>query len=157
RVLIWRLSWDLFRERPLLGWGPDSLRVAAAPRKTPELVRATSTQDTPTHAHNDLLQSLATTGLVGFAAYAYLLYVGGGAAVRAWRGPERGRGVALACGLLGLFLDVKFNPAPIEVLACAAFFAGLLTSPSDARTGAPPRRWPFYVLFGAATVSAAMA
>lgn len=158
RVQIWREAWDVSRERPLLGWGPDTFRITAKRHRTPEMARL-NLFETPAHAHNDLLQALATTGVVGFAAYVVLLFFAGRAALRSWRSPERTWGQAVACGLLGLFIVMKFNPMPVEVLACAAFFAGLLAPATSAAQGpaARPARWPFSLLLAAATVSAGAA
>lgn len=152
RTLIWRAAWDLFKERPLLGWGANSFSLAGRLKRTAEAVRLSSVREIPNHAHNDFLHVLATTGALGLAAYLWLCLALAFAALRAAKDPERPWAAALACGLLGLFLNMKVNPAPLEALAGAAFFAGLL---ADRRPNASsiPRGWSYSAL-AAATASA---
>lgn len=126
RAHIWRTAWTLFTEKPVLGWGTDAFALASRPRKTVEFARQSNAVEVPGHAHNDLLQALATTGLIGLAAYLWLLATVALRAAGAARDPARPWATALACGLLGLFLGAKFNPVPLEALACAALFCGLL-------------------------------
>lgn len=139
RAHIWRTAWTLFSERPLFGWGSDAFALASRPHKTVEFARQSNAVEVPGHAHNDLLQALATTGLVGAAAYLWLLAALAVSAARAARDTARPWGLALACGLLGLFFGAKFNPVALEALACAALFAGLL-APAAAKEAAPAGR-----------------
>jgi hypothetical protein len=79
------------------------------------------------HANNDLLQALATTGLAGLAAYAWLL-------LAAWRRlrnalrdeTRRADAAAAGAGLAAAFVVAKFNPVPLDGLALAALLLGLL-------------------------------
>ena len=68
-------------------------------------------------------------GLAGLAAYLWLLAALG---LAAWRTmsdePRRAEAAALACGLLALFIAMKFNPVPVEALSLAALFAPPLRS-----------------------------
>jgi O-antigen ligase len=61
RIYIWRESLRLFAERPLLGYG-----FAATKTLFPqEFVKRNPEGETPPHAHNIIVQSLVTTGVVG--------------------------------------------------------------------------------------------
>lgn len=153
RILIWRSAWDLFKERPLLGWGANSFNVTGRLKRTAEAVRLSSVMEIPVHAHNDFLHAAATTGVLGLAAYLWLCAALALAARRAVLDPERPWALALACGLLGLFINMKVNAAPIEALAGAAFFAGLLAERRPSMAG---RGWRFFGL-AAATVSLILA
>ncbi|HEY7775682.1 MAG TPA: O-antigen ligase family protein [Kineobactrum sp.] len=75
RLEIWQLSWGLFASRPLIGTGLNGYTEAVAHAIATEQVAnpdfiATCCGD---HAHNDLLQTLATRGLVGGLSWLLLL------------------------------------------------------------------------------------
>jgi hypothetical protein len=71
RPLLWRAALVLWRERPLLGVGPDNFRrryedvIGLAPNGRPY-------SDTRIHANNLYLETLADLGLAGIAALAWL-------------------------------------------------------------------------------------
>jgi O-antigen ligase len=88
RSHVWRAGWDLFRERPILGWGMDTFRLAFGRKRPPEYWQV-EWNATPTRAHNELLHVLATQGLVGGAAVLILLIGLGQAAWQAHRGTSR--------------------------------------------------------------------
>ncbi len=132
RTLIWRSAWELFKERPTLGWGVNTFALTSRLKRTAEAVRLSSVREIPGHAHDDFLHALATAGVLGLGAYLWLCAALVLAALRAVRDPERPWALALACGLLGLFLNMKVNPVPLEALAGAAFFAALLADRSSA-------------------------
>jgi len=150
RAHIWRSAWELFKERPLLGWGANTFSAASRLKLTPGAVLAFSVKEVPHHAHNDLLHALATTGILGLCAYLWLWAALALSALRAARDPERPWASALACGLLGLFINMKVNPASNESLTAAVFFAGLL---ADRRPGAFSRRGAASLALAAATAS----
>ena len=155
RVEIWRTAWLAFQERPLLGHGPDSFEIAFRRLRTEAYCQKMGRTDAfQGHAHNDMLQALATTGLFGAAAYLFLL----ASLLWAWRKTfeEPGRGelaAGLGAGLLSLFISMKFNPVSLEVLILAAVFVGLLTS--SPRAGPPSRALGLCcLLLGTATTGA---
>jgi O-antigen ligase len=71
RPRLWRAALVLWRERPLLGVGPDNFRrryedvIGPAPNGQPY-------NDTRIHANNLYLETLADLGLAGIAALAWL-------------------------------------------------------------------------------------
>ncbi len=93
RPEIWRLAIGEFEQRPLLGVGPSELGVATADDLGD--VRAFGGR----HAHNLLLEPLATTGLAGTAA---LFVVLGGAWWRALRWARRTRHTVAYATAIGL-------------------------------------------------------
>jgi O-antigen ligase len=107
RLLLWETTWNMLRDRPLLGVGVGNYR-----RVQERYVRAeVPLAMTRTHAHNIWLQAAVERGLLGVVALAWL----GGAALTeaavALRRIAPGRGLprALAAGALaalcGFFLD----------------------------------------------------
>lgn len=151
RVLIWEGAVDLIAPhepvsqpdgsndpfnilRPLLGYGPESMYVAYNSFYPPELATVEARNASPDRAHNETLDALVITGLLGFAIWQWLylsvfyyafkwlgvvankrdrnflvgLWLGGGTAVALfftlWRGTEY-IGIAFPFGsMLGLIL-----------------------------------------------------
>lgn len=127
RVAIWGTAWRAFLEHPVLGSGPDTFEQSFRRLKPLSYLKARTSLEYQANAHNDLLQALATTGLAGAAAYAWLLAA---LALAAWRrlrsAPDRALPAALAGGLLSYFVVMKSNPMPLEGFALAALLAGFL-------------------------------
>ncbi|MFA6030528.1 MAG: O-antigen ligase family protein [Elusimicrobiota bacterium] len=143
RVQVWKTAWTSFLERPLLGWGPESFIHALRLHKGEGLFALYGPVREQVHVHDDLLHALATTGLAGTAAYLALL---GALALAARRrrlsaSPERRPLVgAMAAGLLGLFVQLKFDPCSSATLLLAALFAGLLCARPKDEAGPTGRR-----------------
>lgn len=138
RVEVWKSAWGVFAAHPLLGAGPDTFGLMLGRHKTDGFLRTYGENGGQEHAHNDLLEELAGSGLIGLAAYLWLLSA-------AWRrlregllDPERRADSAAAgAGLMAAFLFAKLNPIPLDGLALAALLLGLL----DPR-GKRPRELP---------------
>lgn len=159
RVEIWKTAWKVFRESPWLGAGPDSFELGFRRLRTVDAVRRSGgLMEYQAHAHNDVLEALATTGLVGTAAYIFLLFSLATAAAKCLSDPARRPVAAALCaGLLALFVNMKFNPVPMEALTLAALFAGLLLRPAEGE-GRRAAGWTGAALASAlAVVSAASA
>lgn len=149
RVEIWKTAWDAFLRRPWLGSGPDTFEQLFRRHRTEAFVRAMGgTTRFQAYAHNDFLQALATTGALGTGAYLYFLFL-------LWRAARarlalpgaRATAAALGAGLLALFINMKFNPVALEVLALAVVLCAALCALGDAPPPAEPpsgRRaaWP---------------
>lgn len=71
RLLVWKEAWQGFKERPLLGWGPENFTLVHGKYFEPKVYHgpAGSIFDRP---HNIVLEVLATQGLIGLAAYLFL-------------------------------------------------------------------------------------
>lgn len=100
RLFIWERTVALIRERPLLGWGPETLG-AVFPYDRPAMVRHFGPRPAVVdRAHNDMLQAAVSIGIPGAAAYAgfwALVLLSGIRLVRRTAGTDR----AVASGLLG--------------------------------------------------------
>src|SRR5882672_1593525 len=71
RALIWRQVARLIGARPgrlPLGYGPEMLRSVVGPFLSPDLARLEGAFAVPDRAHNDLLDTLVSTGLFGALA-----------------------------------------------------------------------------------------
>ena len=138
---VWKIALNVFQEKPWLGTGPDTFELGFRRLKTRAHVQqALTSMEYQTHAHNDFLQALATTGALGCAAYVFLLVALVRAAMRALADPARKPWAAALCsGLLALFVIMKVNPVPLEAVSLAALFTGFLCRPAGGLGTDSPR------------------
>ena len=87
RRVLRSLAWRMFAADPWLGAGPGQFRTAGALADEAETrLLATVRGGLPRHAHNELLQTAAESGLAGLLPLVVLLAAGGlGALGPAWR------------------------------------------------------------------------
>jgi hypothetical protein len=131
RLEIWRIAWDVFKSRPIVGVGPGAFGEAFRAHVSPAyvIVRGSSLAAAD-HAHNEILQVLATTGIVG--ALGYLLVAVGAVAI-ACEQP-----LLMAVGAAYL-IPAMLNPAPHAAVALLALLFGAASSVP--RVDRQPRRW----------------
>lgn len=101
RAELWSIALGLLRERPLLGFGPDSFRRGYGARVGREA------WDTRVHANSLYLEAGATTGMLGLAAITSTLLASAWAALRRLKGAplgtsEAGASAALAALVVAL-------------------------------------------------------
>jgi O-antigen ligase/tetratricopeptide (TPR) repeat protein len=84
RAQIWRAALGIWWEHPVLGCGLDTFNLAFQAQRTPKYWHV-EWNGTPTKAHSDALQVLATQGLVGIAAAVAFTVALLRAGRRAWR------------------------------------------------------------------------
>jgi len=141
RLCLWRAALDMWRERPVAGWGPTVFEKAAEPYKRPyasEIHYPTHEGfQTKSHCHNLYLQILVESGAVGLLLFALFLLAllrdirGGGAEVL----QAAALGALLAFLAGGLF---EYNGGDAEVSTLLFFLAGLAASSPKARAAAGP-------------------
>lgn len=86
RLLVWGVAWQGFRERPLVGWGPERFDVAFDKHFNPELMSASGVPETWfDRAHNIVFDTLVTTGVVGITSFSFFVAAILIAAVGLWR------------------------------------------------------------------------
>jgi len=119
RIQFWTIALKIFAAHPILGSGLDSYRVANTfydPQNGTFLVE---------HAHNDYLQILSDTGILGFAcivAFVVLLFRDG---IKNISGSANGLGQSIAIGALAGCLGIaihSFFDFPLRTPANALFF-----------------------------------
>jgi len=127
RLLIWHESLKVIASRPILGYGPDNFGLVFPRYNTlyySELIDK---------AHAETLQVAATQGLVGLAAYAWLLAAMAGAF---WRGRRLPGAYAVlgACLAYEATLQVNFTALgaalPFWIVAAAAMHLWGVVSPA---------------------------
>lgn len=70
RLTIWKMSWQGFKEKPLLGWGQENFNLVFNKYYEPVLYKQEPWFD---RAHNVFFDRLTTNGIFGFLAYFGLL------------------------------------------------------------------------------------
>ena len=73
RVQYWHSAVDMAKDRPVLGWGPDTYGYLAPTYQTQKFVDAFGPDQVINAAHNTFLQTLATKGVLGLAALLFFL------------------------------------------------------------------------------------
>ncbi|MDO8507149.1 MAG: O-antigen ligase family protein [bacterium] len=70
RFTLWRLSYDAFKEKPILGWGVDNFKMAYIRYYDPKLYEGEGLSGAHfDKAHNIVVDTAVTQGIVGLIAY----------------------------------------------------------------------------------------
>ena len=140
RFAFWANSLAIFKDRPLLGAGIGNFRLIY-PLYNQRVVKdpSFSVEEKAGEAHNDYVQSLAETGLLGTGAFVAILLILGG---KTWQGITKEKLdpllLAVSYALIAILL-VAFWDFPFKLPVPSAFFwiyAGVLL----VLTGGIPRR-----------------
>lgn len=73
REISWGISWNAFKQKPLLGWGPENYIYAFASHFNPEYAEYDTTWFDK--AHNQYFEALVTTGALGLISYLSLFAI----------------------------------------------------------------------------------
>ena len=164
RGVIWRATGPLIAVRPLLGYGPETFGQVFTSVFPPELVYLQGRGVIVDRAHNLILDTLATTGVVGLLTYAMLI---GTILVKGTRtlleSPDRQtRGIVTAglAAIIGHLVETQFSFAVTTTATLFWILLGILVAQwnsSDSRPAdiADGHRvpWPRRVLAIAALVT----
>jgi O-antigen ligase/tetratricopeptide (TPR) repeat protein len=163
RVELWRAGLHMFQDHPLAGVGLDAFVAAFPPYRTASLTQI-EWGGTPSKAHNDAIQILATQGVLGgLAALAIVMLC----AVVVWRTARRGspeaRAAAIVCAsaLAGYVASSLVGFGTAATSALAAVLAGwaahsvqtVNNRATEARTGGGAVRSIGYLVVGYARAS----
>jgi len=116
RLILWRIAAELWTQRPLLGYGPETFEAFSERRLTPELSLLSGGQTAFARAENGLLDTLFSVGALGTIALLALLALVLSAGIRAVK-----PGHALA------HQPDTLNGDPLTVGMLSALFAHLIT------------------------------
>ena len=117
RRLHWRVALDIFRQRPLIGQGYGTFQVYSLERMASEWYRQSEARAgrmlVPRYAHNEYLQVLAGTGVVGGLTFAVLLLAACGLALKlALKHPDeqwRRLGLGITAGTTAFLFQNAFG------------------------------------------------
>jgi O-antigen ligase len=163
RLMQWRAAIQGFLDRPLLGYGPENHNLVWSAHFDPAIYRIDT--DIYDRAHNQFLETLATTGIVGTLAFLGIWLAIGVTLVRAYRddrlspaslGLLVGIQIAYAAFLCFWFFDLNSSMLWIMTAALIASRENPLgvVRPST-ELHAASRRHAFAVAFAAVAVVAA--
>ncbi len=142
RAVIWRATLPLIAARPLLGYGPETFAQVFTTVFPPELVYLQGRAVLVDRAHNLVLDTLASIGLVGLLAYAALVGTALAAGVRAFtRAQDTATRVILAAGLAAAIGHLTETQLSFPVTTTATLFwlvLGMLVALNPHPTPQPP-------------------
>ena len=125
RVAIWREALRLFAERPVFGGGPDTFGLRSGLDFTRYVEETGATLATHAdNAHCEPLGYLVNLGVLGFAAYAALVFT----ALRRWL---RGACPALGAGLVCYLIQSLFGLGLCLTAPIAWIYMGLICAQND--------------------------
>lgn len=75
RLTIWRIGWQLIKERPILGTGLIDLGELYQSKRSAEDNRLHGRTRRVGHLHNNFIHITATTGVIGLLAFSYIWFV----------------------------------------------------------------------------------
>ncbi len=73
RLLYWRAVPEIIKQRPLLGYGQESQYQLFTKYYSPESIVYEEINSHPDRAHNEILDTLLTTGILGLLSYLFLM------------------------------------------------------------------------------------
>ena len=75
RLTIWRIGWQLIKERPVLGTGLIDLGELYQAKRSPEDIRLHGNNRRLGHLHNNFIHIAATMGLAGLLSFLFLWWM----------------------------------------------------------------------------------
>jgi tetratricopeptide (TPR) repeat protein len=164
RIYLWRDTFKVIKEMPLVGSGPETFRLAFMPYKSMDLARLEKNTnfDNP---HNNYLYLWATTGALGLGAYLYLLFCCFHKGIRKIRKGDNLSARTVYLGLLttlaayGVSMLTGFDTTPtifcfyavVALLAAGERLGAKGSSPKDIRRSTMPLIIGFAIIAGLVT------
>ncbi len=161
RLDSWAISARAIADRPLLGWGPDQMRVAFGRKLDEAFVRNYGLRQIPDRAHNRFLDVAASSGALGLGADLALILIAGIAITRATRSiddaAERICVTGIGAGLVAWLVQGQFLFDTFDLGALAWLLAGSLLAAAPAARSVRVRdlaRWLVVPVAGVAWIGA---
>lgn len=122
RLLVWRVAWDGWKERPLAGWGPENFNILFNKKYDPELYQLEPWFD---RAHNFVFDIGSTSGFAGLLTYVGIFGAALFMAARQWKsGAMPLYTFVMVCSVLGAHLTQNlftFDTVSSFLLICFVF------------------------------------
>lgn len=145
RLAGWAGGLGVTADHPWLGTGPDTFIFSFRGYKSPAYLSSTGNRTTQAHAHNDLIQFAATTGLIGLGCWLWLAAAavyGGYRAVQDSPTEERALKAAFFSALAALAVQNQFNFSTVSTSLLAALLLGGLSARAVRPEASVPARAP---------------
>ncbi len=140
RELIYPTAWEMFKEKPLLGWGPVSSMYELG-------MRLGHPEEQTKNPHNLILYGLVTSGVIG----SFPLFLGIGlAAFAAWKARNGAHGMlplamviaVLAANMSGVWLFNKLHWLVMAYALAAAYYPQVLPARTIKPVADPEQAYP---------------
>lgn len=69
RLINWGVAYESWKQKPILGWGPDTYYIAFNKNYNPKMFEFGSYETWQDHAHNVILDTLNESGILGLISY----------------------------------------------------------------------------------------
>jgi O-antigen ligase/tetratricopeptide (TPR) repeat protein len=69
RLINWQTAFEAWKQRPLLGWGPDNYYIAFNANYPPKIMEFGAYETWQDHAHNVIFDTLNQSGILGMITY----------------------------------------------------------------------------------------
>ncbi len=156
RFILWKSTLRATADRPLLGYGRDTLALVL-PKYLPEEIHEIEKNTYYDKAHNELLETLITTGILGLIAFLWII-------IALYRNSLKTLGSikktdlaltlgGLLAGITACLVQLQFNPASVNfdyllwIMMGLALSIGQLTTPKEKEIELPwvERGTPHYL------------
>jgi len=107
RVAIWHGGWQAFMARPAIGLGPSTAALTFVGEPKAQYDAVIGPGRHVAAYHNDIIEALAGTGLLGLLCYLWLL-----------------GSLRWTPAMVAIFVNMKVNPLGVDVMTIAAIIAG---------------------------------
>lgn len=131
RLILWKTAGRMFVDNPFFGTGPSGFVYQFKRWMPPEFETAVSEGLSASHAHNEVVNTAASLGLLGLLAYAWIIWRLLGIIVRLAGQGEAGAGPAAA--LAAVWVNNQFSFHTVTTAAYAFILLGLLVRLESAR------------------------
>lgn len=88
RKMLWESAWGGFKDRPILGWGPENFNLVFDKHYNPKILDYGTGESWPTKPHNVFMEQLTGGGIVGLMSFIFLY---GAAIYIIWRKINKGQ------------------------------------------------------------------
>jgi len=129
RLIWWKNSLDLIKKSPILGYGPERQAFYFVRYYQPEDAIYERINSYPDRAHNDILDTLLTSGFLGLASYLFLIgstFYYGLKKIKLnylTKQPDNYVILSFLTGLFAYLVSIQFS---FQVIATAVYFWGFL-------------------------------
>ena len=130
RFIIWRTAVRIAADRPVLGWGPNSMRFVYPSYRSANALDSPINMGTVADMHNLVLNTAASLGVAGVVALLACVVM---TAIAVWRAgnpraADATRTATVGVSLAGFFVAVLFHYPTIDSGTLAAVLLGVLVS-----------------------------
>ncbi len=105
RLWSWKSGWDAWKEKPILGWGPENFVIAHAKYFDTRHFKGMGSETIWDRAHNIILEMLTTMGIIGLLSYLSIFFIVGFLLLRRFKEKTID---SIDAGILGVMVAAYF-------------------------------------------------